>query len=145
MSRQAPPLSRLDHAGRADRRVERIEPWFHGSAYVTNRHKTYAIGRTLAGVQSFSYRRSVCNSLPGNTTVLHPDEAQDGQAGTDEGFPVLDDLRRTRAVSGRAGWPIVALSRRRRENRPASPRSDFDAAPACRLYTRTARAKRLMG
>ena len=86
MSRQAPPLSRLGQTGRADRRVERVEAWFHGSVYATHRHKTYAIGRTLAGMQSFSYRRSVCNNLPGNTTVLHPDEAQNGQAGTDEGF-----------------------------------------------------------
>jgi len=51
-----------------------------------HRHDTYAIGRTLAGVQSFSYRHSQRHSLPGNTIVLHPDEAHDGQAGTDEGF-----------------------------------------------------------
>jgi AraC-like DNA-binding protein len=51
-----------------------------------HRHDTFAIGRTLAGVQSFSYRRSLRNSLPGNTMVLHPDEAHDGQAGNDEGF-----------------------------------------------------------
>jgi len=43
-----------------------------------HRHDTYAIGRTLAGVQSFSYRRSRRNSLAGNTLVLHPDEAHDG-------------------------------------------------------------------
>lgn len=66
--------------------VERIEAWFHGKAYAMHRHDTYAIGRTLAGVQSFSYRRGQRNSLPGNTIVLHPDEAHDGQAGTDEGF-----------------------------------------------------------
>lgn len=66
--------------------VERIEAWFHGKAYAMHRHDTYAIGRTLAGVQNFSYRRSQRNSLPGNTMVLHPDEAHDGQAGTDEGF-----------------------------------------------------------
>ncbi|MCP3023493.1 AraC family transcriptional regulator [Cupriavidus basilensis] len=66
--------------------VERIVVWFHGKAYAMHRHDTYAIGRTLAGVQSFSYRRSGRNSLPGNTIVLHPDEAHDGQAGTDEGF-----------------------------------------------------------
>jgi AraC-like DNA-binding protein len=66
--------------------VERIEAWFRGKAYAMHRHDTYAIGRTLAGVQSFSYRRSQRNSLPGNTIVLHPDEAHDGQAGTDEGF-----------------------------------------------------------
>lgn len=66
--------------------VERIEARFHGKAYAMHRHDTYAIGRTLAGVQSFTYRRARRNGLPGNTMVLHPDEAHDGQAGTDEGF-----------------------------------------------------------
>ncbi len=51
-----------------------------------HRHDTYAIGRTLAGVQSFHYRRGRRDSLAGSTLVLHPDEAHDGQAGTDEGF-----------------------------------------------------------
>ena len=66
--------------------LERIEAWFHGKAYAMHRHDTYAIGRTLDGVQSFNYRRSRRDSLPGNTIVLHPDEAHDGQAGTEEGF-----------------------------------------------------------
>nr|WP_116371446.1 AraC family transcriptional regulator [Cupriavidus taiwanensis] len=66
--------------------VDRIEAWFHGKAYAMHRHDTYAIGRTLAGVQRFSYRRLQRDSLPGNTIVLHPDEPHDGQAGTDEGF-----------------------------------------------------------
>ncbi|NVM78112.1 hypothetical protein FHW83_003936 [Duganella sp. SG902] len=35
-------------------------------------------------MQSFNYRRDRRDSLPGGTMVLHPDEAHDGQAGTDE-------------------------------------------------------------
>jgi AraC-like ligand binding domain len=66
--------------------VERIEAWFQDKAYAMHRHDTYAIGRTLAGVRSFNYRRSRRDSLPRNTIVLHPDEAHDGQAGTSEGF-----------------------------------------------------------
>ncbi len=66
--------------------VERIEAWFQGNAYAMHRHDTYAIGRTLAGVQRFNYRRGRRDSLPGNTMVLHPDEAHDGQAGSGEGF-----------------------------------------------------------
>lgn len=87
MNRQA-HLKRSDWVQRARPMdgVERIEAWFHGKAYSMHRHDTYAIGRTLAGVQSFNYRRSRRDSLPGNTIVLHPDEAHDGQAGTDEGF-----------------------------------------------------------
>ncbi|MFL9922721.1 AraC family transcriptional regulator [Herbaspirillum lusitanum] len=66
--------------------VERIEAFFHGHGYAPHRHDTYAIGRTLAGVQSFSYRRNVRHSLPGYTIVLHPDELHDGRASTDEGI-----------------------------------------------------------
>ncbi|MBB5505643.1 AraC family transcriptional regulator [Paraburkholderia atlantica] len=66
--------------------VERIEAFFHGNAYSLHRHDTYAIGVTLAGVQCFHYRRGLRTSLPGQTMVLHPDEAHDGQAGTQEGF-----------------------------------------------------------
>ncbi|MDR6373441.1 AraC family transcriptional regulator [Paraburkholderia caledonica] len=66
--------------------IERIEAFFHGAGYAMHRHDTYAIGRTLAGVQSFRYRGSLRHSLPGGTMVLHPDEPHDGQAGTGEGF-----------------------------------------------------------
>ncbi|WMD20385.1 AraC family transcriptional regulator [Achromobacter seleniivolatilans] len=66
--------------------VERIEAYFGGHGYNMHRHDTYAIGRTLSGVQSFHYRRSFRHSLPGGTIVLHPDEAHDGQAGTEAGF-----------------------------------------------------------
>ena len=75
----------ISHAKTADG-IERIEAWFQGNAYAMHRHDTYAIGRTLAGVQSFNYRRGRRDSLPGNTIVLHPDEPHDGQAGTGEGF-----------------------------------------------------------
>lgn len=66
--------------------VERIEAYFGGHGYDMHRHDTYAIGRTLSGVQSFNYRRDYRHSLPGGTIVLHPDEPHDGQAGTDAGF-----------------------------------------------------------
>lgn len=82
------PLVRPDWVRRARpiEGVERIEAWFQGNAYGMHRHDTYAIGRTLSGVQRFNYRRSRHDSLPGNTLVLHPDEAHDGQAGSKEGF-----------------------------------------------------------
>jgi hypothetical protein len=37
-------------------------------------------------VQTFDYRGSLERSLPGQVTVLHPDERHDGRAGTDSGF-----------------------------------------------------------
>lgn len=67
-------------------RIERIEAYFSGHGYDPHRHDTYAIGRTLSGVQSFRYCRSMRHSLPGSTLVLHPDELHDGMAGTDAGF-----------------------------------------------------------
>ncbi|WP_066732702.1 AraC family transcriptional regulator [Cupriavidus sp. D384] len=68
------------------RQIERIEAFFGGHGYDMHRHDTYAIGCTLSGVQSFSYRRHMVNSQPGGTIVLHPDEPHDGHAGTDAGF-----------------------------------------------------------
>lgn len=66
--------------------MERIEAFFSGHGYDLHRHDTYAIGRTLTGVQSFQYRGEWRHSLPGGTMVLHPDEVHDGEAGTEEGF-----------------------------------------------------------
>ncbi|WP_315709091.1 AraC family transcriptional regulator [Brenneria uluponensis] len=67
-------------------KLERIEAYFSNHGYDPHRHDTFAIGRTLSGVQSFHYRGAMQHSLPGNTIVLYPDEEHDGQAGTQEGF-----------------------------------------------------------
>ncbi|WP_459668244.1 AraC family ligand binding domain-containing protein, partial [Achromobacter xylosoxidans] len=53
-----------------DDRFERIEAYFGGRGYGLHRHDTYAIGCTLAGVQSFHYRRGLRHSLPGGVLVL---------------------------------------------------------------------------
>ena len=66
--------------------IERIEAFFAGYAYDPHRHDTYAIGYTLRGVQTFDYRGTRLDSLPGNVIVLHPDEVHNGRAGTDAGF-----------------------------------------------------------
>ena len=75
-------LHRAPHASGLDR----IEAYFAGFAFDPHRHDTYAIGRTLFGVQSFHYRGGTTHSLPGTTMVIHPDETHDGRAGSDEGF-----------------------------------------------------------
>jgi AraC-like DNA-binding protein len=67
-------------------RMERIEAYFSGRGYDFHRHDTYAIGRTLAGVQSFHYRGELRHSMPGGSIILHPDELHDGQAGHRDGF-----------------------------------------------------------
>lgn len=74
------------HRASCSSKLERIEAFISGYGYDLHRHDTYAIGRTLSGVQSFQYRGQERHSLPGRTIVLHPDEAHDGQAGTDDGF-----------------------------------------------------------
>jgi AraC-like DNA-binding protein len=66
--------------------LERIEAFFTDHAYESHRHDTFAIGRTLTGVQSFHYRGEMKHSLPGMTMVLHPDEKHDGEAGSQDGF-----------------------------------------------------------
>jgi AraC-like DNA-binding protein len=71
---------------RAPGAFERIEACFSGAAFAPHRHDTYAIGITLAGVQSFDYRGSTRYSLPGQLVVLHPDELHDGRAGDDTAF-----------------------------------------------------------
>ncbi len=84
----ARPATATDWVHRAPpvRGLERIEAYFAGHGYDMHRHDTYAIGRTLRGVQSFQYRGGWRHSLPGATMVLHPDEAHDGEAGTHDGF-----------------------------------------------------------
>jgi AraC-like DNA-binding protein len=71
---------------RAPGDVERIEASFAGVAFSPHRHDTYAVGVTLEGVQSFTYRGAARHSLPGQVVILHPDEAHDGRAGDDAAF-----------------------------------------------------------
>ena len=66
--------------------IDRIEACFTGVAFALHRHDTYAIGMTLKGVQSFSYRGAARHSRPGQMVILHPDEAHDGRAGDEESF-----------------------------------------------------------
>ncbi|WP_439573260.1 AraC family transcriptional regulator [Phreatobacter sp.] len=66
--------------------IERIEACFTGHAYDPHRHDTYAIGVTLSGVQSFTYRGSGRDSLAGQAIVLHPDEVHDGRCGGGPAF-----------------------------------------------------------
>src|ERR671935_2884699 len=66
--------------------VELLQARFSGRGFAPHRHDTYGIAVTDLGVQTFDYRGSLERSLPGQVTVLHPDEQHDGRAGTDGGF-----------------------------------------------------------
>lgn len=65
---------------------ERLEASFAAQGFEPHRHDTYAIGITLAGVQTFDYRGATARSRRGEAVVLHPDEVHDGRAGGDTGF-----------------------------------------------------------
>lgn len=66
--------------------LQRIEACLSGVAYAPHRHDTYAIGITLGGIQSFTYRGARRASHPGQIVILHPDEEHDGRAGDDGAF-----------------------------------------------------------
>ncbi|SEG78206.1 AraC-type DNA-binding protein [Thermomonospora echinospora] len=82
-----------------------------GEAFSPHRHDTYAVGVTLAGVQTFRYRGERHHCLPGQWHILHPDELHDGAAGTEDGFGYriiyLDPALVQNALGGRA-LPFVA-------------------------------------
>src|SRR6202044_2367105 len=50
--------------GRGSEGIERLELQLKAQAFSVHRHGTYAIGLTLAGVQTFRYRGGRRNSLP---------------------------------------------------------------------------------
>ncbi len=66
--------------------MERIEARFSGNGFSPHRHDTYALGLTLSGVQTFTYRGAARFSTPGRLIVLHPDELHDGGAGDEAGL-----------------------------------------------------------
>jgi AraC-like DNA-binding protein len=72
--------------GAATAGIEFAEAHLTTCAFEPHRHDTYAIGITLAGVQTFRYRGERRVALPGQVHVLHPDETHDGAAGTEAGF-----------------------------------------------------------
>ncbi len=79
-------MSRLGAACRADRRcrAHRSVVSRQGVCHASPRYLCdWPDARRRPEFQLSAQQR---NSLPGNTIVLHPDEAHDGQAGTDEGF-----------------------------------------------------------
>jgi AraC-like DNA-binding protein len=63
--------------------IERAEAVLSKRAFEPHRHDTYALGITLAGVQTFRYRGERRIGLPGQLHVLHPDETHDGAAATE--------------------------------------------------------------
>jgi AraC-like DNA-binding protein len=98
-------------AGTGAAGIERMAARFEGQAFAPHRHDTYAIGITLSGVRTFTYRGAKRQCLPGQCLILHPDEMHDGGAGNDDGFGYriiyLDPALIQQALDGRP-LPFVA-------------------------------------
>src|SRR5689334_4687362 len=122
---------RLGHSAHG---LERVEARFVGQAFSPHRHDSYAIGLTLEGVQTFSYRgaRRIC--LPGECHVLHPDELHDGSSGSTAPFAyriAYVDPMLVQAQLGGSPLPFVADPIMRltdAQRRRLSPLWDLDDA-----------------
>jgi AraC-like DNA-binding protein len=89
--------------------LERMEAFFAGHGFAPHRHDSYAMGFTLAGVQSFRYRGAAEHSTAGELFVLHPDETHDGRAGTGAGFRYRILYVEPRAIQDALGGAHRAL------------------------------------
>lgn len=102
------------HAAPAEAGIERIEAQFKGNGFSPHRHDTYAIGLTMAGIQTFQYRGERRASQPGQVIVIHPDELHDGGAGTGEGliyrmiYLPPEQIAEVLQGAGHTGLPFVA-------------------------------------
>jgi len=70
----------------ATKDVTLMRAHFTRHVFERHSHEGYAIGVTHSGVQTFTCRGSAHASLPGDVLMFNPDEAHDGERGTDEGF-----------------------------------------------------------
>jgi AraC-like DNA-binding protein len=112
--------------------IELLRARFGGRGFAPHRHDTYGIGVTDLGVQTFDYRGATERSLPGQVTVLHPDERHDGRAGTDGGFGYhivyVEPARIGDAVRAIAGRPTpLPFARQPVADRPQLARIVSDA------------------
>jgi AraC-like DNA-binding protein len=120
-------LARISMPGGCDG-IERLEARFRGRAFSPHRHDIYAIGITLAGVQTFHYRGEPRHCLPGQCHILHPDELHDGASGNDDGFAYrilyIDPCLIQAAIGGGplpfVSNPIVDLTDRQRRELSAA-------------------------
>lgn len=91
--------------------VERVTNRLVGTAFSPHRHDTYTVAVTIAGVQTFNYRREIRYSLAGQVLILHPDELHDGHCHDEAGFSYRAAYVppiHIQAVLGGAELPFVA-------------------------------------
>jgi AraC-like DNA-binding protein len=112
--------------------IELLQARFGGRGFAPHRHDTYGIGVTDLGVQTFDYRGATERSLPGQVTILHPDERHDGRAGTPSGFGYhivyVEPARIGEAVRAIVGRPTpLPFARQPVADRPLLARFVSDA------------------
>ncbi|RYF42555.1 MAG: AraC family transcriptional regulator [Comamonadaceae bacterium] len=66
--------------------VTLMKAHFTEHAFARHSHETYSVGVTLSGVQTFHCGGALHASLRGDVILFNPDEAHDGQRGTQAGF-----------------------------------------------------------
>jgi AraC-like DNA-binding protein len=99
------------HSARSFERIERVTNRLVGAAFSPHRHDTYTVALTMAGVQTFNYRREMRHSLPGQVLILHPDELHDGHCHDEAGFSYRAAYvppTHIQSVLGGAELPFVA-------------------------------------
>jgi AraC-like DNA-binding protein len=74
------------HSALNGSKVELVDTQLLAGAFSPHRHDSYTIAVTTAGVQSFNYRGTLWQSLPGQVLILHPDEVHDGFCCDQHGF-----------------------------------------------------------
>ena len=109
LERSCAPAGDVIRQGSGAAGIERIAARFSGHAYDPHRHDAYAIGLTLAGVQSFDYCGARADGRAGCALVIHPDERHDGRAGTEGGFAYRMAYVEPRLVAAALGPRAGAL------------------------------------
>lgn len=103
--------SNPSHSAGSFEPIERVTNRLVKAAFSPHRHDTYTVAVTMAGVQTFNYRREIRYSLPGQVLILHPDELHDGHCHDEAGFSYRAAYvppTHVQAVLGGAQLPFVA-------------------------------------
>ncbi|MCW5650709.1 MAG: AraC family transcriptional regulator [Ramlibacter sp.] len=122
---------------------------FTEHAFERHSHETYSVGVTVSGVQTFHCGGSLHASLRGDVILFNPDEAHDGQRGSQDGFgyamlyvsrDLLDACR-----GHEAGLRLAAHFARPVVRDPAMGRALMKAVDAVAQPAESLRAQELVG
>jgi AraC-like DNA-binding protein len=120
--------------------IELLQASLDQHVYDRHIHDSYAVGVTFRGVQRFWCRGATHDSTPGDTIVIRPGEAHDGQSGSAGGYgyrmfyvrPDVFDSALNDAFGGRASvaMPTPVLADSSLSNRLSACWSAVASAPS---------------